>query len=159
MTREQLEAVLAQAKNKRTYLESKILPSQPIPKWLQNELNFIDDHEAIANALFQSKEREGKLKKTIERLTALIELFEAAFNQLMIHRPALVHFTGKVEAIQVRPMIFFQLARLLPDALNKKLALQFYHEYSSELLTGRTTRPTAGTDQINSSTNSKSAVP
>jgi hypothetical protein len=150
MTAEQLQAVLAQARTKRTYLEGKAIPGQPIPKWLQMELNFVTDHEHLANGLYNALQREERHKKNISRLTSLITLFESAFNQIMKHRPGLVSWTGKVEAIQLRPLVFFHIARLFPDRLNKNIALQFYHEFTNELLTGRTTNPTSGTATINS---------
>tara|TARA_R110002124_G_scaffold188267_3_gene355434 strand:+ start:430 stop:900 length:471 start_codon:yes stop_codon:yes gene_type:complete len=136
MTREILEAVQLRAEQKKKYLQSKITDSQKVPKWLLNEFDFVNDQIALATALFESKRSEKKKEEQIVRLTDLAGLFESAFNQLLKNRPSLVHFTGRIEPLQVGTIIFFQLARLMPEGINKQETLQFYVEYTSELLTG-----------------------
>jgi hypothetical protein len=149
MTKEQYEVVTEQARQKRVYLESKLVPSHPVPGWLQKELNFVADHQTLADSLYKLTEREKRKDERIKRLSELIHLFESAFNQIMKTRPALVHWSGKLEAIQARPLIFFHLARMMPDRSHKNQAMQFYHEYTNELITGRTANINAGTNSTN----------
>ena len=141
MTREILESVQLRAEQKKKYLESKITDPEKVPKWLVNEFDFVNDQLVLARALFDSKEVEKKKDEQIKRITDLVSLFESAFNQLLKNRHGLVHYTGRIEPLQVGTIVFFQLARLMPEGINKAETLQFYVEYTSELINqGRTQR-------------------
>lgn len=136
MTRPQLEQLQQVATQKATYLRSKAGPGQSVPAWIVKELEFIQDFQNLGIALFNSEKILSKKDEHIKRLESLITMLESALNNLMQERFQIVSSTLDRSKYPLGASVYLRLASLMPEGVDKTQLLQFYHEFTSSLLTG-----------------------
>lgn len=136
MTTEQLNATFAVCQRKKQALLSKAEPGKPVPRWITEEIKFVESLENLAQMHFRKCHEYEKMYKMYLRTVELFQVLERAFFGFIPFRHCFQWYNETIGVKSIHTLTLLNLLSLLPDTdkQNRESLIQMINEHTSRTI-------------------------